>query len=249
MGTALLTDVRGYFGGMDATGQNNSVQFSHSGVDLDKTTMGSGGWTETAIGLLSGKLTYSGFAAYGSTPGLAAADDEYWADLVAGVSVPVTLVPTSGAAGSVALVGQLLDTEYKRFDKVGALDPFELTAVTNGPLAKGVILNPTGTARTTTGVGTGFQLPAVSATQHAYMTFHALSITGTAPTLSVIVQSAAANTFASPTTRATFAGVTTQVGGQFAVAAGAITDTWWRVSFTLAGTSPSYLFACSVGII
>ena len=249
MAVQVLTDVRGYFGGLDATNQNTQVTLDGMVVDLDATTMGSGGWTATAGGLKSGKLAYSSWGADGEVPGLASINNEFWADLVGGTSVPFTLVPTSGAVGVTCSLGKLLDTEVKRFDKVGALDPTELSGVTDGPMVTGLILHPQGTVRTVTGVGTGVQFPAVATGHSMVIALHALSITGTTPTLSVIVQSAAANTFVGPTTRATFSGITTTVGGQLLIVPGPITDTWWRVSYSIAGTTPSYLFACSAGIL
>lgn len=249
MAVQVLTDVRGYFGGLDATNQNTQLTLDGMVVDLDATTMGSGGWTAMAGGLKSGKLSYASWGADGELPGLASINNEFWSDLVGGQSVPFMLTPTSGAVGVGCYLGKLLDTEVKRFDKVGALDPTQLSGVTDGPMVQGLILHPQGTVRTTTGNGTGVQFPAVTAGHSMYMAFHALSITGTTPTLNVIVQSAAANTFVAPTTRATFTGITTTVGGQLLVAAGPISDTWWRVVYTIGGTSPSYLFAASAGIL
>jgi hypothetical protein len=252
MPVAVLTDVRGYFGGMDATGQNTSLSLEGSAVDLDATTMGSGGWTVTALGLKSGKLTYAGYANYGAIPGLDQQDDRMWADTVGGLPVPFTLSPSqpngAGNVGSVAYNGLLMESEYKRLGKVGELDPFELSGVTTGPFTNGFILHPQGTARTATGNGTGVQYPAVTAGKSMYIAFHALSIAGTLPTLTLTVQSATANTFAGPTLRATFTGITTQTGAQLIVVPGPITDTWWRVVYTIGGTA-SYLFAASAGIV
>lgn len=249
MAVQVLTDVRGYFGGLDATNQNTQVSLDGMVVDLDATTMGSGGWTATAGGLKSGKLSYSSWGADGETPGLTSINYEFWTDLVGGFSVPFTLIPTSGAAGSGCYIGKLLDTEVKRFDKVGALDPTELSGVTDGPMVAATVLHPQGTARTVTGVGTGFQYAAITTGHSMVIVLHALSITGTTPTIAVTVQSATSNAFTAPTTRATFTGVTTTVGGQLLVVPGPITDTWWRVSYAIGGTSPSYLFACSAGIL
>lgn len=248
MAVQVLTDVRAYVGGLDTTGQTNSLSLAVSAVNLDATTFGSGGWTALAGGLKSAKISHGGFKVAGAIPGLDQVDDRFYADLVAGLSVPATWVPTSGAAGSLAYLGKALDTDYKIFGKVGDLDPFDLSMSSDGPVARGLVLHPQGTARTTTGFGTGFQFPAVAAGQKVYMALHVLSITGT-PTLQVIVQSDTSNAFSAPTTRATFAAFTTTTGGDFKVTSGAaITDTWWRVGYTIGGSSPSYLFAASAGI-
>lgn len=249
MAVQVLTDVRAYVGGLDTTGQTNQLSLAVSAVNLDATTFGSGGWTALAGGLKSAKISHGGFKVAGAIPGLDQVDDRFYADLTAGLSVPATWVPTSGAAGSLAYLGKALDADYKIFGKVGDLDPFDLSMSSDGPVARGLVLHPQGTARTTTGFGTGFQFPAVAAGQKVYMALHVLSITGTTPTLQVIVQSDTSNAFAAPTTRATFAAFATTTGGDFKVTSGAaITDTWWRVGYTIAGSSPSYLFAASAGI-
>jgi hypothetical protein len=77
---------------------------------------------------------------------------------------------------------------------------------------------------------------------------HVLSVAGTAPSITVSVESDDASGFASATTRLTF-DAATAVGGQILRTDGsAITDTWWRVAWTIAGTTPSFLFASVLGI-
>lgn len=244
----MLTDVRAYVGGLDATGVSNVVTLDGAAVDLDKTTYGSSGWMERQGGLKSHKIGIAGFYAAGAVAGLDQQDDRMWADLIGGQSVPVTLCGTSGAVGAPCYVGKTLNVGYKLLGKVGDLAPFQLDTESDGPLGDGMMLHPQGTARTTTGSGTGVQYPALVAGQKMWMALHALSITGTTPTLSVVVQSDTSNAFAAPTTRATFTGVTTTTGGQILAVAGPITDTWWRVTWTIGGTTPSYLFAASAGI-
>lgn len=248
MPVQVLTDVRCYIGDVDATGQTNQIALSGSVVNNDATTFGSNGWETPVGGLKSAKVQYNGFAAMGAIAGLDQVDDSFWGDLIAGVPVPITACPSSGAVGTLAYVGKMLEAEYKTFDKVGALLPFEFDGVNSGPLANGLILHPQGTPRTTTGFGTAVQFPALTSTQHMFAALHVMSVTGTTPTLAVVVQSAPSSGFASPTTRATFNAATANTIFDFQVAGGPITDTWWRVGYTITGSSPSYLFACSAGI-
>lgn len=245
----VLTDVRCYIGDVDATGQTNQAALSGAVNNLDATTFGNNGWSAVAGGIKGGKLTVSGFAAAGAIAGLDQVDDSFWGDLTSGTTVPVTVCPAgSGAVGGLAYLTRVLTTEVKEFDKVGELLPFEFDGTLSGPMANGAILHPQGTARTTTGFGTPVQLPAVATGQRLFTALHVMSITGTTPTLAVIVQSAPTSGFGSPTTRATFVGATTTTMFDFQIASGPITDTWWRVGYTIAGTTPSYLFACSAGI-
>jgi len=68
-------------------------------------------------------------------------------------------------------------------------------------------------------------------------------------TLDVKVQSDVDDTFASATDVITFAQATA-AGSELKTADGPVTDTWWRVSFTIAGNgSESFSFAVSFGIL
>lgn len=97
---------------------------------------------------------------------------------------------------------------------------------------------------------TAFNVGAVSSSQYLYAGVHFLEHQGTSPTLDVTIQSAAAQSFASPTTRVTFTQATA-VGGQYATrVAGAITDTWWRATWTLGGSaSPGFKFLVWMAIM
>jgi hypothetical protein len=72
---------------------------------------------------------------------------------------------------------------------------------------------------------------------------------GTLPTLDVTVQSDDAEGFASPTTRLTFT-QKSAIGAEFITpVAGPITDTWWRVSWAIGGTTPTFGIVACVGIL
>jgi len=63
-----------------------------------------------------------------------------------------------------------------------------------------------------------------------------------------VVQSDDAQAFLSPTDRITFAQATA-IGAQWATpVSGAITDDWWRLSYTIGGTNPSFMVIVVVGI-
>jgi hypothetical protein len=240
----VLTDARIYYETLDVTGFGNKVELNSSAVDLDRTVFASGGWVERTGGLFDSQIGIEGLWDAGD---LTKPDDAFWAGL--GVSgTAVTIVPTAGTVGSLAYVTKILQTEYKPGAKVGQLLAWNVTAKGSAPIARGQILHPQGTARTTTGTGTGVQLGAVLATQRIYANLHVMSISGTAtPTITVSLQSSVDNTFASPTTRLTFL-ADTALDGQAVSLLGAVTDQWWRAAWTISGTSPSFLFAVSAGV-
>ena len=122
------------------------------------------------------------------------------------------------------------------------------TAKSSWPLVRGTIAHPPGTARTASGTGTGLQLGAVPAGRRLYAALHVLSVAGTTPSITVTVESDDANTFASATTRLTFDAATAAGGQVLRTTGDAITDTWFRVTWTISGTSPSFLFVVALGI-
>ena len=78
---------------------------------------------------------------------------------------------------------------------------------------------------------------------------HVLSVAGTStPTLTVIVQSDDNAGFTTPTTRISFTAATA-VGAQWGSVAGALTDDYWRISYTISGTNPVFAFAVSAGVL
>jgi hypothetical protein len=240
----VLTDVRIYTAGADLTGYGNKVELSGMVDDLDVTTFASNGWHDRVGGLHESTTAIEGFwqATDNTMP-----DDTWWANIGA-ATVPQTIVPTSGAVSSLAYLTRNFEGAYKITGEVGKVLSWTADAKGNWPMVRGQIMHPQGTARTATGSGTAIQLGAVSAAQKLYANLHVFSVAGTSsPTLTVKVQSYTDNTFASPTDQITFTGATA-ISGQSGSVAGAITDTWWRVVWTISGSSPSFLFAASAGI-
>lgn len=96
---------------------------------------------------------------------------------------------------------------------------------------------------TATGNGTGSQFGAIAAAETVYAILHIdlATIAGTSPTLAVIVESDATDAWiGAETTRFTFATATDAPANTYQVIAlgpGAITDTWWRVTFTITGSA------------
>lgn len=240
----VLTDARPYYGSVDFVTWSNKVELGAEWEDLDMTTFASGGAKERTGGLADSSATLEGFwdAGDNSKP-----DDVLFAN-GGTYTQPLTLCATSGAAGTLAYLTKVMECSYKPGGDIGKLLSFSVEWKGNQPLARGQIMHPNGTARTTTGTGTGFQVGAVTAAQRMYANLHVFSISGTStPTITVKLQSSVDNTFASPTDRITFTAATA-LGGQASSVLGAITDQWWRAQWTISGTTPSFLFAVSAGI-
>lgn len=105
---------------------------------------------------------------------------------------------------------------------------------------------------TVTGVGDAVQFGTLSATDTLFGVLHVdfVTIAGTSPTLDILVERDAANTFLAPTTVLTFDQVT-DVAGTFqfkTTTPSAETEEWYRVTFTIAGAAASFRWFLSLYI-
>lgn len=244
MAKTILTNVRCFAVAVDLTTVSNKVELSAEVEAKDTTNYGSEGWKENIGGLGSAEISAEGQWEAGDPSKV---DDASWAQL-GGVG-PWSVSANNGAAvGDLAYFTSALRSDYKLGDAVGEVAPWTGTAKSAWPLVRGQFAHPPGTARTATGTGTGLQVGAVALNKRMYAALHVLSVAGTTPSITARVESSVDNTFAAPTTRLTFTAATA-VGGQILRTDGtAITDTWWRVAWTISGTTPSFLFAATLGI-
>lgn len=163
----------------------------------------------------------------------------------------VATIATNNTAGSVAFFAQGMAVNYSFGGAVGDAFTFDASLAgssAGGPLVRGVVEQAAGTV-SASGNTSGRLIGAVSSTQRVYCAFHALSKSGTSPTLAVKVQSDDNSGFTTPTDRITLT-TFSDVGAQFSSAAGAITDTYWRFNYVLGGSStPTYGVIGIIGII
>jgi len=242
-GIYVQTNVRLFVSGADLTSRSNKVEWAAQIEDKETTNFGSAGWKER-LGAL-GEFAVMG-AGQWEAGDSTKVDDMAFAAM--GAANAVTTCPSDAQVGGIAWLGNTIGCKYNLGAQVGEVAPWTLEAPGTWPPSRGVVLHPPGTPRTSTGTGTAVQYVAASASQFVYATLHVLSVSGTAsPTITVKVQSSVDNTFASPTDRITFTAATA-VGAQISRLAGAVTDTWYRVSYTISGTNPSFLFLAAVGV-
>lgn len=244
MPKTILTNVRCFAVGADLTANSNKVELSAEVETKDVTNYASNAWKENLGGLGSAEISGEGQWEAGDSTKI---DDASWLQ-IGGVG-PWSVSANNGAAvGDLAYFTQALRSDYKLFDAVGEVAPWTGTAKSAWPLVRGQFAHPPGTARTATGVGTGLNVGAVALNKRMYAALHVLSVAGTTPSITARVESSVDNTFGAPTTRLTFTAATA-VGGQILRTAGtAITDPWWRIAWTISGTTPSFLFAATLGI-
>lgn len=244
MAKSVLTNVRLFAVAADLTSSSNKVELSAEVEAKETTNYASQGYKEVIGGLASAEISAEG---QWEAADPSKVDDASWAQL--GGTGPWSVSANNGAAvGDLAYFTRALRADYKLFGSVGDVAPWTGTAKSAWPLVRGQFAHPPGTARTASGTGTGLQLGAVPAGKRLFAALHLLSAAGTTPSITARVESSADNTFAAPTTRLTFAAATA-AGGQILRTDGtAVTDTWWRLAWTVTGTTPSFLFAAALGI-
>lgn len=232
-----------YFGGYDLSGWHDKLSFPMSIGEVEATAAGM-----TAKARLSGVFDYSmehsGF--FDADSAALDIDDVLWAAIGTGDNV-LTLFMNGATAAQPAYITRAINLKYRIGDKVGGAFPFNGAAYAQGdPVVRGTIMQNGAIAAS--GNGTGRQLGAVAAGKYLYAAIHCTATTGTGDrSLTIKVQSDDNASFTSATDRISFTAITTAVGAQWATAvAGPITDDYWRLSFTKAGTT---LSANIVGVI
>lgn len=243
MSKFVLLDARIFAGAADLSGNSSQVELSCEVEEKDTTAFGDT-WKTSLGGLAATSIHGAGQWEAGDAGKV---DDETWAKLNGRTVHPWTICPDGAAVGDLAWITNALRSNYKLMGAAGDVAPWDAQASGTTPLIRGTVMHEPGTARTTTGNGSGVQLGAVSSSQKLYAAWHLYSVAGTSPQIGLVVKSSVDDTFAAPTTRITFTDMSA-VGGQFMSVAGPITDTWWKVNWTISGTSPSFLFIAALGI-
>lgn len=247
MGKLVLLDTRVFVSGADLSGNTNKIEIGEEWEAKKVTNFRSGGADEVLAGLGTVDISADGQWEAGN---LGLPDDTFWANRRA--IEPWTVGPTNAsdtAVGNLMYLTSALRLRSKLLDAVGEVAPWEAAARGSKPLVRGLSMHQSGTPRTATGTGTTVDFTTgPTAGQRVYANLHVLSVSGTAtPTLTVAVQSDDNSGMTSPTTRGTFV-AKTAIGGEAMEIASPGTERYWRVTWTITGTTPSFLFLVSLGI-
>ncbi|MFE2352208.1 hypothetical protein [Kitasatospora cineracea] len=245
MASQVLTDVRLFAVGADFSGASNKVELSGQVEVKNSTNYRSGGWGEVLGGLGSAELTGGGYWEAGDPSRV---DDASWSQL--GGRGPWTVTPNEANVGALAYFLRGMRCDANLGGQVGDIAPWQAKIASSWPLVRGQIAHPPGTARTAAGSGTALNLGAVPDGRRLYAALHVLSVAGTDnPALTVTVESDTDAGMASPVEQVAFTAATGPGGQILRTAGDAITDTWWRISWDISGTDPSFLFVAALGII
>lgn len=235
----IIRDARVWFAGGEITGDLNAVALGRSKQLVEATTLGKTGIVRKA-GLDSVAFQMEGYVGDA---------DALIAGTLGVTDIPVSIAPgvangiAPGAEGGLVYSFRAIEGEYTAGGRIGEMYRFSAGAQSSAgePLVRGVILH-NGT-RTITATGTARGIAGVLATERVYAALHVTS--GSGGTLTVSIQSDAAEAFGTPTTVLTFAPAT-GAGSQWLSAPGLIPDAWWRPSWTISGGS--FDFIVTLGI-
>lgn len=238
MAHIVLKDARVYLGGLDLSGHSNQVAMDYSAAVLPDTHFNSGGAETKVPGLLNVTAQVQGFV------DLDLSDKPIFEKI--GVADELLSLAASLVEGSAAYSFRANLANYSPGAQVGQLLAFSLQAEgTSKPLRGRLMLAG---QKTDSGAGSPRQLGTVADGRSIHAVLHVLAIGGTNSTVDVALESDPTGDFdGSETTRITFDRMT-QTGAQLKSAAGPIIDPWWRVTYTIGGTSPSVLLAVIVAI-
>lgn len=238
MGALIVSQQKVWAGKYDISGDLSAVALKHSVESKDRTTLGNA-TRQRLAGLRSVGMQLEGFY----NAGTGNIDDQMFTNI--GVDgVPVSIGPTDGSFGETAYLFNAEFASYEPGAKIGDMFAFSVQAeAADSPLVRGVILH--NAARSASGNGSGNQLGAVTSAQRLYANIHLLSVTGSG-SLIAKVQSDDNASFTSAADRITFATLTA-LGSQSTSVAGAITDDYVRVNYTITGFT-SVTFVVAVGI-
>ena len=240
MAKFVFNDGKVFSGGYDLSDHVTSVNLEIMSEELDATTINSGGFRERLGGLKDSTLQLDGFYEAGANK----------PDALLGASVGneliVTTVPDAGVGNTAYFMKSRLFS-YSMFGAVGEIAPFSISkSQSDDEVVQGKI--EIDGALTASGNSTGVQLGAVGATEKIYVAIHCTAVSGTStPTVTFKLQSDDNSSFTSPTDVITFSDITA-IGADYQSAAGAITDDYFRLNYTISGTSPSFSIHATIGI-
>lgn len=246
MAVLSFTDAEVLGGPYRLTGRTNAVDFELTSTALDVTNFDSDGWTELIGGLSRMAASVDGhYDAAALETGALTLDEQLFSEL-AGSQLPLTIAPTK-ADGSTAYVTGTKRGSLSMFGQIGDVAPFQSDMWGDGLVGRGALLHPANTTETVSGNGTGRQLGAVASGQSLLIGIHVTALSGTSPTIDLTVESDDNSGFTTAATVHNTGSISTPTGTLVTVA-GPVTDDWFRVTWTITGTSPVIRFAVSAGL-
>jgi len=240
MAEQVLTDAKIAIGKQDLSGFMNTTRLNLTPNLLDISTFGDN--TRRMIqGVKDFSASEEGF--YDVTQ-----DADLFDIIDSGLQDQLLSIAERDVLGATAYLALVGGTNYNLGGSHGDVISASIEMNAQGSNVGSGLLFETGDV-TATADGTNRALSAASAIQSLIGHLHAFSVSGTNPTLDVIVESDVDTDFNTPTTRLTFTQLTA-AGSERKLLAGAITDTFYRYGFTIGGTdTPTFAILAVLAIV
>lgn len=239
MSKFTLTDQRLFLDGYEVTTVSNTVKIEAT-KDVKEATPFNAAWREKLPGLKDFSCGCGGYMDVGD------AESAIFEELNDSGFI-FTVTPETQTAGSLAFIMKAVASSLNILGSVGEVAPFSLGAGGNSVMAKGMIFAPLA-AVIATGDGTVINFPDATSGQTLTIAVHIVAVSGTNPTLTMVVESSAVVGMTTPTTIITTASQNA-VGALYQQAVLANTNKYFRVRFTVGGTNPSFTVIVSASII
>lgn len=242
MATLVLKNAIVAYGGRDLSGLTNQIALTVE-ADLQEDTAMGDTYRSRLGGLKDSRVGINGFWESAS------ASDSADADLFAKLGAAKDLLSLSADGGTFGDVGYSLECDMVNYvpgASIGEVFAFSIELQGNGLMHRGTVME--NSTRVVTADGTTLQLGAVSASQSVYSALH-VTAASASDTLDVVLESDSTNSFSGSETAQITHTQITAVGSELLSSAGAITDTWWRLTFAIGGSDPSFTIFGVVAIV
>ena len=236
----VLTNAQIRYGGKDISGILNQVALEAT-RNLPESTVFGDKTVNRVAGTKDGSITVNGWWDD-------SADNLFFTQHTGNAAEVISVSAEDAVEGSIAYSLQAEQANYVPGAAHGEIFGFSLELQGRNPLVRGRLLGSG--IKTSTANGSAFLLGNVPSGSRVWAALHVVAFGGSSPTLDVIVESDAVGDFSgSETTRITFVQAT-GLGAQFLSANGSITDTNWRIGWTIGGSgSPTFTIFVVVGIV
>lgn len=238
MSSFVLKDAAVRYGGRDITGVLNTITMEY-GAELQDSTPVNSATRRRVPGLLDAKVNYNGFWDEGF-------DESFFLRIGNATEEIVSIAPNNPVIGARAFTMAAHQASYNKSGNVGDLAQVVLNLEGNSTLVRGkVAVNTDIIANGNSG---GILLDSVPAGGFVHVSVHVTAIDGTnTPTINFFLDSSATIGFGASTERIALDAMTA-IGAQRDFLAGAITDEFWRLRWTISGTDPSFSAFAVIGI-
>lgn len=249
----LMTNAKIYLGGYMLHGYSNTMSLQYGAEMLDDSVFGCS-TRSNRPGMFTTQFTANIFwdITAPAAPGISM--EAFMFGRIGAAREVLSTGPVVTADGDVCYTTRNVHSSWQPLGgAVGELLAGELSGASAGsPLIRGVAQG-VGAAKVASGNATYTQIAGgVPVGKKLYGALHVVAASGTGTSLTCVVESDDNTGFSSPTTQLTFASFTqAALGADWQETAGvsAITDTYFRMKWTIAGGTPSFTILGVIGVL